>query len=278
MSRVLFGRVAGGLIAAASLCAVVLTAPGIAFADTYASLYTVYQRSGDDVFNVQHNPSDGGQWHLAAVRSYPGQDFDLNVISVGTGRTAPSDAYAGNTDFVAIDAWRMPSNTYRAQVYRWGGDGSAGYDFQLAPGDNFTPTVYGQWYWHGNDQWDYDPTIQRDGDVAQIYNVYLQAGQYYVLKSAYNWLDDGNVFLVSPSDPANSATWMRGRFSTLQVTTKNVGVSSGGCTRFRATRTAAYGLVVLFDDHNGGYHSYETVDVEKATSSQGTYCDQAGDR
>ncbi len=276
MSRVLFGRVAGGLIAAAGLCAVVLSAPGVALANTTASWNTVYDRQDDDVFDVQTRSS---YWTVAAARSKPGQDFDLSVTSASTGQVVTSDAYAGDTDFVAIDTNRLTPGNYQASAYRWGGDGSAGYDFQFASRNvTFTPTLWGQTTGspgNSGDQVDYDPAVQRDTDVIRIYDVSLQAGQYYVLKSAYDFRDDGNVFLVS-SDPANKATWMRGRPSALRVTTKNMGVFGGGCTRFKAARSGWYGLVVLFDDHNGGYHSYEVFDVEKAKSTEGTNCEQAG--
>jgi hypothetical protein len=275
MSRVLFGRLAGGLIAAATVCTAIVSAPGVALAST-AQWNTVYEMQDDNVFDLRTSST---YWTVAAVRSKPGQDFDLAVTSASSGQVATSDAYGGDTDFVAIDTNRLAPGNYQANVYRFGGDGSDGYDFQFASRNvTFTPTLYGQTTGspgNSQDQVDYDPAVSRGTDVVRIYDVSLQAGQYYVLKSAYDFRDDGNVFLLS-SDPANKATWMRGRPAALRVTTKNMGVHGGGCTRFKAARTAWYGLVVLFDDHNGGYHDYEVFDVEKAKSTDGTFCEQAG--
>jgi hypothetical protein len=268
--------VAGGLIAAAIVGTVLVAAPGAALANTTAYPNTVYQRNADTAFDIR---TSAAYWTVAAVRSKPGQDFDLSVTSASSGQVVYSDAYGGDTDFVAIDTNRLAPGSYTANAYRFGGDGSDGFDFQFASRNvTFTPTLYGQTTGspgNSGDQVDYDPAVTRGNDVARVYDVSLQAGQYYVLKSAYNFIDDGNVFLVS-SDPGNQGTWIQGRPSALRVTTKNMGVHGGGCTRFKAARSAWYGLVVLFDDHNGGYHDYEVFDVEKAKSTDGTFCDQAG--
>jgi hypothetical protein len=145
----------------------------------------------------------------------------------------------------------------------------------------FTPTLYGATTGspgNSHDIVDYDPAIDRGSDIAKVFDVKLIAGQYYVIKSIYdyNMVDDANVFLLS-SDPANSNTWIRTRSTALRVMTgSTVGVYSGGCTRIRAARTDWYGLVILFDDRDGGLHSYEAYDIETATASQGTSCKQAG--
>jgi hypothetical protein len=276
MSRVLFGRVAGGLIAAATLCTVVVTAPGIAFANTAAESNVVLARKADTVFDVQTSIS---YWSIVAVRSKPGDDYDLAVTAPSTGQVAPSDLYGGDTDFVAIDTNRLPRGTYPANVYRFGGDGSQGYDFEFGNrAAIFKTTLYGQTTGspgNSHDVVDYDPTVSRDGDVAKIFDVWLDAGQYYILKNEFMWRNDGNMFLLS-SDPNNKNTWMQGRPAALRVHPGDINVHGGGCTLIRAARSGWYGMVVLFDDHEGGYHDWEMVDIEKAKSTDGPTCDKVG--
>jgi hypothetical protein len=268
--------VAGGLIAAATLCAIVVTAPGAAFANTAAGSNVVLERKADTVFDVQTSLS---YWSLVAVRSEPGDDYDLAVTSASTGQVAPSDLYGGDTDFVAIDTNRLPRGSFEANVYRFGGDGSQGYDFEFGNrAAIFKTTLYGQTTGspgNSHDQVDYDPVVHRDNDVAKIFDVRLEAGQYYILKNEYMWRNDGNMFLLS-SDPNNRNSWMQGRPAALRVHPGDVGVHGGGCTLIRAARTAWYGLVVLFDDHEGGYRDWQMVDIEKAQASDGPNCDNVG--
>lgn len=206
-------------------------------------------------------------WSVMAVRSAPGQDFDLTV-DTPTG-TVGSFEGQNHTDFVAINSNYQPLGTFPVGVTHYSGPDSADtYDEEFVDTAKiFTPTMYGATTGSpGNSQdiVDADAAITRNHNVAAVFDVQLTAGQYYVIRSSAR---DGNVFLLS-SDPANAGTWVQSRSSALHVQTT--------CTRMRAARTDWYGLVILFDDGAGGYHSWEGYDVEVATADQGQSCAQAG--
>ena len=63
---------------------------------------------------------------------------------------------------------------------------------------------------------------------------------------------------------------MRGRFGVAGAPEQHRDVS-GGCTRILVARAGWQGLVIAFDDHRGGYHSWEVYDFEKAAVGQGTF-------
>ena len=127
---------------------------------------------------------------------------------------------------------------------------------------------------NSGNQVDNDPVVSQGTDVVQVFNVHLDAGQYYMLKSIYNFLDDGNVFLLS-SDPGNSATWRRGRFGVAGAPEQHRDVS-GGCTRILAARAGWHGLVIAFDDHRGGTTRGRSMTSRRPRSARGTFCDQVG--
>jgi hypothetical protein len=265
--------VAGVLLAMGTVVAAVVALPGVALA-------TVVIPS--NITNPLLPPGSGGRavrtashyWSVLAMRSAPGQDFDLTLTTPTD--TVGSSEGENNTDFVAINSNYQPLGTFPININHYSGpDSGATFDYEFVDtAQVFAPTKFGATTGSpgsSGDQVDYDPAITRGPDVAKVFDVQLVAGQYYVIKSIYDFAKDANVFLLS-SDPAKPATWVRSRSSALHVQTGS-GVS---CTRIRAARSDWYGLVILFDNGAGGYHSWEGYDIEKASADDGKNCTQAG--
>jgi len=264
--------VAGTLLALGVVTAAVVTLPGVAQAATVVPA---------NITNPLLAPGGGGTvlrtrvsyWSVVAVRSYPGQDFDVSV-DTPTG-TVTSDQGENQTDFVAINSNLQPLGTFPLRINHYSGpDNDKTFDYEhVESGKVFAPTMYGATTGNpanSGDRVDYDPAITRGANVASVFDVQLTAGQYYVVKSIYNFAHDANVYLLT-SDPAQPSTWVRTRSSALHVQT-----GSADCTRIRASRSGWYGLVILYDNGAGGYHSWEGYDVEKATADDGKFCTQAG--
>lgn len=270
-------RTAARVLFAAGVAVAALAAlPGIAQATTLPpNVLNPLPGPGAVTIATRHT-----YWSVMAIRPYPGQDYDLTVTTPSG--TVGSFAGINHTDFLAINSNYQPLGNFTIGINHYSGPTNTTSTFDeefIDTAKIFSPTMFGATTGspgNSGDRVDYDPAISRGQNVAAVYDVNLTAGQYYVIKSIYNFVDDGNVFLLS-SDPANSSTWVKSRASALQVKTgSTVGVSSGGCTRFRAARTDWYGLVILFDDRASGYHPWEAYDIELATPSDGTFCTQAG--
>lgn len=224
--------------------------------------HTLYHRSADATSS--RFTTTTGSWSLIAVHPDADNDFDISVS--GNGVTQASRLGRNATDVVLVDGAHADPANYTTTVTRYG-SGSGGYDVafdEKIRDQDGTPdfpvhdygdeTVSG-----GGDVWPTDMSVAQgpDGKVAAIFQVTLEAGQDYLLTARQN---RGNLALFQSvaGDPLQG--WSD---AVVKIPTgKN-------CAWFRPSTSDVYGMVVRYDDGNGGYLSYwQYVDVVAATPAQ----------
>lgn len=179
-------------------------------------------------------------WSVVAVRPPLGNDYDLTLYD-DVGQTAPigSSGFGGSTiDFVAVDSNHRPLGDYAPRVYLFSGPGG-NYQVELAQGTN---------------QLNLGSQVVAMGtnDVVQVRDSSLTVGVPTFFRVApSNGAQDPELFLMQ-SDPANSATWVRGRGSAVASSTSS-GVGAAEGFSFTPAATDWFGLVLINRAGSGDY-------------------------
>ena len=192
-------------------------------------------------------------WSVIAVYPPATQDYDLYLYD-NAGHLLGSSTYGtGVVDFVAIDSNHQALGTYHISVTPFGG-ASATNSVEFADPGTILPqngtVCCGEQYPFTN------------GDFITINDTYLTAGTEYGLGNAFA----GELFLMG-DDPANPATWIRGRANAVAHTAVPPGGASG-CALYKAPRSGWYGLISIDDaPPGGGQHGQQRFGISPANAS-----------
>jgi len=178
-------------------------------------------------------------WSAVAVRPAAGADYDVALYDDrGQGAYLAGSTYGGSyIDFVAVDSNLRAMGDYYPRASAWAGTGN--YAIELAHGSvvlntgSSTLTMY-------------------SGNVVAVRDTYLTAGVPVTLTvTPTNSGQDPELFLMG-DDPANSATFVRGRASA-SATAASYGSGAAETLTYTPTRTGWFGVVVTNKVGSGNY-------------------------
>jgi hypothetical protein len=178
-------------------------------------------------------------WSVVAVRPPTGADYDVYLYDDWS-QTAflGGSAFGGSTvDFVAVDSNRRAFGDYYPRVIDFAGTGT--YQIELAQGTSIlspgSNTISMGW-----------------SNVVSVQDTFLTAGVPVTISVApSNFGQDPELFLMG-DDPANAATWVRGRPFALASSIAG-GFGATETLTFTPTTSAWYGVVVVNKSGSGTY-------------------------
>jgi hypothetical protein len=199
-------------------------------------------------------------WSAVAIRPSSLSDYDLALYDdYGMGSfLASSTAGTGGIDFIAVDSNRRAFGDYYPDVYVFGGS-ALPYQVELAQGsqqarkgDRVGPDVGTQTVSMGS------------SEVVAVRDTLQSAGvPVFVRLVPANGGQDGAIYLME-SNPGDSSTWVRGRFSAV-ASSDSAGAGGSEAFSYNPLYTEFEGLVILNKSGSGNYSLY--VDTTAPTGS-----------
>ena len=201
----------------------------------YGELTRDFSTLGSPLPHNYRYASNVNYWSVAAVRPQSGVNVDLALYDDAnlTTKLATSNSDDSRLDFVAVDSnYRAVGDAYYPQTNLVKTVGSAsGYGIELAQGANQLQSGF-------------QPVTMQPTDVVAVRDVYLTAGTpTRITVTPANPNQDAAVFLMG-DDPADPATWVRGRGSAVASANATDAGEAESMT-YNPPRTGWYGFVLL---------------------------------
>lgn len=175
----------------------------------------------------------------AAVAVYSSSNYNVSLFDQWGGWLSSSYGYGpGKTEFIAVNAHRMPLATYRAETGPSYGSGLAytqwrqsnlGITLPVPANDGVT----------GPSDPDLAFVSLSNAAVVNVVDVYLQAGDSFWVNTPPD-----TTFFFLESNPYDSTTYLRSRH---QHATAGAIRTAGHCTLYRANHTGMHGLLMVAD-------------------------------